>query len=98
MEAIKQLSWSDVSLQPYHFRAHKGQEVDLVLESRKKQLYGIEVKATSSVASKDFKGLQYLRDLQPKKFEKGIVLYTGDHVIKFEDKLYAVPVSTLWTE
>jgi hypothetical protein len=35
--------------------------------------------------------------LKPKNFVKGIVLYTGDQVIKFADKLYAVPVSALWT-
>ena len=98
MEVIKQLSWSDLSLKPYHFRTHKGQEVDMVLESRKKQLYGIEVKTSSSVENKDFKGLRHLRDMQPKKFAKGIVLYTGDQQIKFQDNLYAVPASALWTE
>jgi uncharacterized protein len=97
MEVIKQLSWSDISLNPYHFRTHKGHEVDIVLENRKKQLYGIEVKTASSVDKNDFKGLEYLQDLKPKNFVKGIVLYTGDQVIKFADKLYAVPVSALWT-
>lgn len=98
MEIIKQLSWSDIVLRPYHFRSHKGQEVDIVLENRKKQLYGIEVKTTSSVDNNDFKGLSYLQDLKPKNFMKGIVLYTGDQVIKFADKLYAVPVSALWAD
>jgi predicted AAA+ superfamily ATPase len=98
MEIIKQLSWSDIALKPYHFRTHKGAEVDILLESGKKQLYGIEVKTTSSVDKNDFKGLQYLRDLKSKQFQTGIVLYTGDQVIKFQDKLYAVPVSALWSE
>ncbi len=98
MEIIKQLSWSDISLKLYHFRTHKGSEVDIVLESRKKELYGIEVKTSSSVSSKDFKGLRYLKDLKPGNFVRGVVLYTGDQVIKFENKLYAVPISSLWTE
>jgi len=98
MEIIKQLSWSELSLKPYHFRTHKGQEVDLVLEGRTKQLYGVEVKTSSSVTSQDFKGLRYLREMHPKKFTKGVVLYTGDQVIKFEDNLYAVPVSALWAK
>lgn len=98
MEIIKQLSWSELSLKPYHFRTHKGQKVDIVLESRKKQLYGIEIKTSSSVESKDFKGLRHLRDMQPKKFVKGIVLYAGDQMVQFQDNLYAVPVSALWTE
>jgi predicted AAA+ superfamily ATPase len=97
MEIIKQLSWSNMALKSYHFRTHKGYEVDIVLENRKKQLYGIEVKTSSSVDNSDFKGLRYLSDLKPKDFEKGIILYTGDQVIKFKNKLYAVPVSALWT-
>ncbi|MCP4369449.1 MAG: ATP-binding protein [Deltaproteobacteria bacterium] len=96
MEIIKQLSWSDISLKPYHFRTHKGVEVDIVLESRKKQLYGIEVKTSSSVRSKDFKGLKYLKDLKPENFKKGVLFYTGNQVIKFGENLYAVPMSTLW--
>ena len=68
MEIIKQLSWSDIALSPYHFRSHKGHEVDIVLESRKKHLYGIEVKTTSSVDKNDFKGLLYLQDLKQKNF------------------------------
>lgn len=96
MEVIKQLSCSDMALDSYHFRTHKGIEVDIVLESRKKQLYGIEVKTTSSVDNNDFKGLKYLQDLKPKNFAKGVVLYTGDQVIKFKDKLCAVPISALW--
>lgn len=98
MEIIKQLSWSDISLKPYHFRTHKGCEVDIVLENRKKKLYGIEIKTSSSVSSKDFKGLRYLKNFKPRDFVRGVVLYTGDQVIKFEDKLSAVPISTLWSE
>lgn len=98
MEIIKQLSWSDISLKPYHFRTHKGIEVDIVLESRKKQLYGIEVKTSSSVSKKDFKGLRHLKELKPKAFEKGVIFYTGNQIMKFEDKLYALPISTLWLE
>ncbi len=98
MEIIKQLSWSDVSLRPYHFRTHKGQEVDLVLESRKKEVYGLEVKTAMSVESSDFKGLRYLKKGNPSKFRKGVVLYTGEQIIKFEKDLFAVPISALWAK
>lgn len=98
MEVIKQISWSEMALSPYHFRTHKGQEVDIVLEDRKKQIFGIEVKTTSSVEKGDFRGLSYLQDLKPDNFIKGIVLYTGDQVVKFADKLYAVPISSLWSD
>lgn len=97
MEVIKQLSWSDLFLKPYHFSIHKGAEVDLVLENRKKQLYGIEVKSSTSLKEEDFKGLKRLAALASDKFQKGIVLYTGEQVLRFGNNLYAVPVSAVWT-
>lgn len=96
MEIIKQLSWSEQYLKPYHFSMHKGAEVDLVLENRKKQLFGIEVKSTASLKEKDFRGLKRLADLASDKFQKGIVLYTGDQALTFGNNLHAVPVSSLW--
>jgi predicted AAA+ superfamily ATPase len=84
-------------LKPYHFSIHKGAEVDLVLENRKKQLYGIEVKSSASLKEDDFKGLKRLAALASDKFQKGIVLYTGEQVLRFGNNLYAVPVSAVWT-
>lgn len=96
MEIIKQLSWSNKYLKPYHFSMHKGAEVDLVLENRQKQLFGIEVKSAASLKEKDFKGLKRLAELTGSKFHKGVVLYSGNEVVRFGDNLYAVPISTLW--
>lgn len=97
MEIIKQLSWSEEFIHAYHFSIHKGAEVDLVLEDRKKQLYGIEVKSATSLQQKDFKGLKRLAELAGDRFKKGIVLYTGENSLGgFGKNLYAVPLSTLW--
>ncbi|GEP95404.1 ATP-binding protein [Chitinophaga cymbidii] len=98
MEIIKQLGWFDDFLKPYHFSIHKGAEVDLVLENRKKQLYGIEIKSTATVRESDFRGLKRLAELAGDKFQKGIVLYTGEQTLGgFGGKnLHAVPVSALW--
>lgn len=98
MEIIKQLGWFDDFLKPYHFSIHKGAEVDLVLENRKKQLYGIEIKSTATVRESDFRGLKRLAELAGDRFQKGIVLYTGEQTLGgFGGKnLHAVPVSALW--
>ena len=69
MEIIKQLSWFDSSIQIYHFRTHKGREVDIVLENRRRELIGIEVKATDTPSPKDFNGLKALQALRPKEFK-----------------------------
>jgi len=96
MEILKQLSWSDQYLKPYHFSMHKGAEVDLVLENRKKQVFGIEIKSAASLKEKDFRGLKRLAELTGNKFQKGIVLYSGEQVLGFGDNLYAVPIPSLW--
>jgi uncharacterized protein len=99
MEIIKQMSWSDLLLNPYHFSIHKGAEVDLVLEDQKKQLYGIEIKSAATVNGDDFKGLKRLAESAGKRFQRGIVLYSGDQAVGgFGENMQAVPIATLWTE
>ena len=96
MEIIKQLSWFDQYLKPYHFSTHKGVEVDLLLENRKKELFAIEVKSAASLREVDFRGLKRLAELAPGKFRRGIVLYSGEQVLRFGEELYAVPISNVW--
>ncbi len=98
MEIIKQLSWSDLYLKPYHFSIHRGSEVDLVLEDRAGGLYGIEIKSAASLQNSDFNGLIKLSELAGSKFKRGIVLYTGEQYLGgFGDNLQAVPISAVWT-
>lgn len=98
MEIIKQITWSDTYLKPYHFSTHKGAEVDIVLEDEYRNLYAIEVKSKASVNEKDFRGLKHFAALTGPKFKKGIVLYSGNQTIGgFGGKnLQAVPISSLW--
>jgi len=99
MEIVKQLSWSGLYLKPYHFSVHSGAEVDLILEDRKKQLYGIEIKSTAAVSQSDFNGLRRLAEIAGKKFQRGIVLYGGDQVVGgFGENLQAVPLPAVWAE
>jgi predicted AAA+ superfamily ATPase len=97
LEIIKQLSWSGLYLKPYHFSLHKGSEVDLVLEDRAGNIYGIEIKSAASITSSDFKGLKQLSKISGKKFRRGIVLYTGEQYLGgFGENLHAVPLSAVW--
>lgn len=97
MEIIKQLSWSDLYLKPYHFSIHKGSEVDLVLENRRGDLYGIEVKSSATLQKNAFNGLRRFAELAGDKFKRGIVLYTGQQYLGgFGDNFQAVPVSAIW--
>ena len=95
-ELIKQLSSSGGMAELYHFRTSDGKEVDFVLERPDGQLSAIEVKGRDAVNEDDFKGLKELQRQVGSDFVCGIVLYRGNKVAPFGDKLWAVPVDTMW--
>lgn len=94
-ELRRHASWQEVAITFYHFRDKDQVEVDVVLESER-AVAGVEVKAASTVTNDDFKGLRKLKDAVQKNFAAGVVLYDGDAVAGFGDRLYAVPISQLW--
>jgi len=96
MELKKQCTWSWVKPGLFHFRSHDGSEIDFILEEPGGRLVGVEVKAATAVAGTDFKGLRYLAERLPKRFHRGVVLYTGDEMVSFGPKLQAVPLSAFW--
>lgn len=95
-EVRKLLGWSRHAATPYHFRTAAGQEVDLALEAPGQRIAGIEVKASSNVSHGDFSGLRVLAETAGDKFVGGVVLYLGEQRLPFADKLWALPISTLW--
>ncbi|MDQ5904728.1 MAG: uncharacterized protein QG672_2322, partial [Pseudomonadota bacterium] len=95
-ELLKHLAFSDKGLSLWHYRTQTDIEVDFVLEDRLGKLTGIEVKASASVDSADFKGLRHLQETEPQTFNRGIVLYAGREVVAFSEQLIAVPLSLWW--
>ena len=95
-ELARQLSWSSELADLYHYRDHNGVEVDAVLENRRGEVIGVEVKAASTVRSEDFHGLRQLAAKLGDDFIAGFVLYTGTATLPFGRKLRAVPVSAIW--
>lgn len=95
-EVTKQLGWSATDAAAYHFRDRGGIEVDLVLEVRNGAVAGVEVKASSTVRSRDFRGLRLLAERLGDQFVGGVVLYTGPDPVPFGDRLLALPRSALW--
>jgi len=95
-ELRRQAGWADTATQFYHFRDKDGVEVDIVLERGSQKLAGVEIKAAASVKASDFKGLTKLRETVGNQFCGGVVLYDGDAVVPFGEKLHAVPISRLW--
>ena len=95
-ELRKQISWTDPRAVLYYFRTAAGSEVDVVLEKPDGSVAAIEVKASVTVTASDFAALQALRDELGKQFHVGTVLYLGDQIVPFGDKLWLVPLPVLW--
>jgi hypothetical protein len=51
-----------------------------------------------TVGASDFSALQALRDQLGSRFSAGGVLYLGDQVVPFGDKLTLVPLPALWAK
>jgi len=95
-EVMKLMTWSDLRLAPYHFRDQQKSEVDIVLERDDGSLASIEVKASATVTAADFKGLRTLAEACGSDFAHGVILYDGESVVPFGERLTAAPVSCLW--
>ncbi|MFH1253916.1 MAG: ATP-binding protein [bacterium] len=98
LELLKQISWSDMNIQMFHYRDYAQSEVDIVLEGPAGGLVAIEVKSSQNVSNNDFKGLKNFQNSVGDKFIQGILLYTGTTSIPFGEKLTAIPISSLWSE
>ncbi len=97
MEIRKQAEVSKTRPRLLHFRSHDGKEVDLVLEDARGRLIGIEIKSSATLGTKDFAGLQALRQLAKEKFLRGLVLYAGERRVPVDASIEAVPISILWS-
>ena len=95
-EILKHLAYSQKQLTLWHYRTQSNIEIDFILENRLGKLTGIEVKASHTVGSKDFKGLCHLKETEPEYFQRGILLYSGREVVPFDAELFAVPLSMWW--
>ncbi len=95
-ELQKQISWADDPATLWHYRTSSGRKVDFILESPDGRLAGVEVKSSATVKADDFSVLRELTERLKRRFVCGIVLYSGETSVPFGDRLWALPISTLW--
>ncbi|WP_371228108.1 ATP-binding protein [Roseovarius sp. 2305UL8-3] len=95
-ELRKIASWSEQRCSFSHYRDKDKNEVDIVLENRRGEIVGIEVKSSATVSGDDFSGMRKLAEACGKKFVQGLVLYDHDQVVPFADNMFAAPLSCLW--
>ena len=95
-EVMKQAAWLDEACVLHHYRDKDQDEIDVVAETPGGALVGIEVKAAATVNAADFKGLRKLRDLCGDNLKLGVVLYDGERIVPFGNRMFAAPISCAW--
>ena len=96
MELIKQATWSATPVELFFYRDTEKREVDLVVESASGDVVAIEAKSAAVTTASDVRGLRVLRDKLGERFKAGVVVYSGEHTLPIEDRIWAVPISGLW--
>jgi predicted AAA+ superfamily ATPase len=95
-ELERQASWSSEPLRFSHYREGE-REVDVIVERGSGEVVAFEVKAGATVRAHDFRGLAQMRSKLAKRLVAGIVLYAGERTLPFGERLWALPLSALWT-
>jgi uncharacterized protein len=95
-ELQRHASWHPEPHRFFHFRDKDGVEVDIVIERGARGVAGVEVKTGATVTDADFRGLRKLQSATAARFCGGAVIYDGESLTRFGERLYAVPVSMLW--
>ncbi len=95
-EIAKQIAWLDRPFALHHYRDKDQHEVDFVIEAGDGAVVGVEVKAAATVTAGDFRGLRKLAAASGNDFRLGVVLYDGEAVVPFGERLWAGPIACLW--
>ena len=81
----------------YYMRTKDGKEVDFIIEGNMMQkLLAIEVKASETIHSDDFKHIRFLQKENRQLNFQGIVFYFGNEIIPFGENCTAVPLSVFF--
>jgi uncharacterized protein len=96
MEIVKHAEWAGEETRIHHYRRGRD-EIDLVLENRAGDIGAIEVKSRASLAARDWRAMEKLRDARGPRFRCGFVVHTGEATVPLGDRLFAVPLSGLWS-
>lgn len=92
---MRQASSIDEPLTFAYFRDRSGIEVDIIIERHDGRAIAMEVKSAVSVQRKDAAGLLFLRDRLGDRFRCGIVFHSGSVTARLDDRIWAVPLSSL---
>lgn len=81
----------------YHLRDSNGRhEIDLLAELSAGNVVAIEIKTTAAPKPSDARHLVWLREQLGERFLGGAVLHTGPRPFRLSERIFALPICTLW--
>lgn len=96
-DILKQLPFIEGKAAVYHWRAHSGAEVDLLIEINN-QFFPIEIKHTSHPTTQDAAGIEAFRETYPKlNIVPGIILSRVKNIYPVTRQCFAVPFDLIVT-
>ena len=95
-ELQRQASASQKGYRFFHYRENDRFEVDIVIAQGRQKLVGLEMKTSATLNDHDFRGLKRLEQVAGKQFICGAILYQGNNILRFGEKLVAIPAQALW--
>lgn len=81
----------------HHLRAEAGRhEIDLIIDLGRDRIIAIEIKAGTAPSNRDARHLAWLRNELGDAFVRGILFHTGPQPFDLDDRIWALPIATLW--
>ena len=95
-EIVKWMKTCQCESDLYFYRTRSGMEIDLLLETPV-GVIGMEIKSRRTVSEKDVSSLKTIAQTLSAKWRGGIVLYTGDRIIRIASPdIWALPSRRLF--
>jgi len=95
-EIATQLEWIGGADGLFHWRDRRRDECDLVVDFDG-GFIAIEVKRTREVSRNATAGILAFRARYPDQFRRGLVMYAGRNTLPLGPDMWAVPISSLWS-
>jgi hypothetical protein len=81
----------------YHLRTRDARhEIDLIAELSAGNIVAIEIKPSGAPKRRNVRHLEWLREQLGERFLAGAVLHTGPRPFRLAERIFALPICTLW--
>lgn len=93
-ELLKAKTYANDNAKIFFYKTSDNKSIDFILDFSYK-IIAIDVNPSKNITKKEFKHIYRLAKSLPDKFDKGIIFYNGDTVLKFDQNMYAFPIGFL---